>query len=88
MRPADLLSRLDDRPFRPFRVHLSDGTILDVPDAGMVIVGPSTAVLPTRFTKDDEGNRLAARWRTIDLVHIVQFSDLDDKDNGRPRRKA
>ncbi|HRX85636.1 MAG TPA: hypothetical protein P5572_11515 [Phycisphaerae bacterium] len=54
----------------------------------MVIVGPSTAVLPTRFTKDDEGNRLAARWRTIDLVHIVQFSDLDDKDNGRPRRKA
>jgi hypothetical protein len=53
----------------------------------MVIVGPSTAVLPTRFGKDEEGRRLAERWRTIDLVHIVQFSDLDEKSNGKRRRK-
>ena len=87
MRPADLVGKLEDHPFKPFRVHLSDGTVLDVPNAGMVIVGPSTAVLPTRFTEDDEGNRLAARWRTIDLLHIVQFSDLDEDSNGKRRRK-
>lgn len=85
MRHSDLLNRLEDRPFRPFRVHLTDGTIVDVPDAGMVIVGRSTAVLPTRFSQDEEGRRLADRWRTIDLVHIVQFSDLDDEGNGDRR---
>lgn len=84
----DLLRRLDDRPFRPFRVHLTNGTVIDVPKAGMVIVGHSTAVLPTRFATIEAGKRVAEDWRTIDLVHIVQFSDLQDKPNGNRRRKA
>ncbi len=88
MRAEDLLNRLADEPFRPFRIHLSDGSVLDVPQAGMVIVGKSSAVLPSRFTRDEEGRRIAARWRTIALLHIVQFSDVDDRarGNGRKRR--
>lgn len=85
MRAEDLLSRLQDEPFRPFRIHLSDGTTLEVPQGGMVIVGKSSAVLPSRFDRDEEGRRIAARWRTIALVHIVQFSDLDDPINGKGR---
>ena len=71
MRAEDLLDRLEDHPFKPFRVHLSDGTALDVAEPGMVIVGKSSAVLPSRFGKDEEGRRLAEHWRTIALVHIV-----------------
>ncbi len=78
MRPADLLNRLADRPFRPFRIHLSDGAKLDVTEPNMVIVGKSSAVLPSAFDRDEEGHRLARYWRTIALVHIVQFSDLED----------
>ncbi len=87
MRPEDLLDRLEDRPFKPFRIHLSDGTTLSVPEPGMVIVGKSTAVLPSRFGRDEEGRRLAEHWRTVALVHIVQFSDLDESTNGRRRRR-
>jgi hypothetical protein len=85
--PEDLLNRLYDHPFRPFRIHLSDGSALDVPEPAMVIVGRSTAVLPSRYGRDAEGRRLAEHWRTVVLVHVVQFSDLDEKRNGRRRKK-
>lgn len=88
MRAEDLLNRINDRPFKPFRIHLSDGTALDVPEPGMVIVGRSSAVLPTRWARDEEGRRIAERWRTISVIHIVQFSDLDERTNGGRRRKA
>jgi hypothetical protein len=87
MRPADLINRLEGEPFRPFRIHLSDGTKLDVLDKGMVIVGLSSAVLPSAYAKDEEGHRLAKQWRTIALLHIVQFTDLDESRNGRKRRR-
>ena len=83
MRPEDLLNRLHDEPFRPFRIHLSDGTSLDVPENNMVIVGRSSAVLPRRFGQVEQGHRLAEHWRTVALVHMVQFSDLAQKTNGR-----
>ena len=82
MRAEDLLSRLQDEPFRPFRIHLSDGTSLEVPQAGMVIVGKSSAVLPSRFERGEEGRRIAARSRTVSLPHMVQFSDLDEPTDG------
>ncbi len=87
MRSEDLLNRIYDEPFRPFRIHLSDGTLLDVPEPAMVIVGRSTAVLPSRFGTDSEGHPLAEHWRTISLIHMVQFSDLKDDGNGRSGKR-
>lgn len=84
MRPADLLNRLADRPFSPLRIHLSDGTTLEVPEPSMVIVGKSTAVLPSAFDRDEEGHRIALHWRTISLLHIVQFSDMENGGDGNP----
>lgn len=86
MRPEDLLARLEDHPFKGFRVHLSDGSSVDVVDPGMIMVGRSSAVLPIRYGKDEEGRRLVERWRTVALVHIVQFSDLDERLNGKRKR--
>jgi hypothetical protein len=87
-RPKDLLDRLNDIPFKPFRIHLSDGSRLDVSEPGMIIVGRSSAVLPSQWSKDLEGYRIAKHWRTIALAHIVQFGDLDETvENKRRRRK-
>lgn len=87
MRVADLIRRLNDEPFKAFRTRLSDGTTLDVRSNGMGIVGQSSAVLPTRFGRDEEGTRVAQDWRTIALRHIVQFSDLNGRvDRKKPRR--
>jgi hypothetical protein len=87
MRAEDLVHRLHDEPFKPFRVHLSDRTVLDVIEPGMVIIGESTAVLPIEFGREADGYRLARRWRTIALAHITQFSDLDARVNGKNRRR-
>jgi hypothetical protein len=85
MAPGDLLNRLQDRPFKSFRVHVSDGTVLDVTEPGMVIVGETTAILPTMWSFDEDGHRLAKRWRTLALDHITQFSDLES-GNGKKRK--
>ncbi|MFH0980553.1 MAG: hypothetical protein V2A79_03325 [Planctomycetota bacterium] len=74
MRSDDLLKRLEDRPFKPFRIHLSDGTRITVEEPGMVIVGVSTAVLPTKFRRSPERRRVAQDWRTVALLHIVSYS--------------
>ena len=87
MTPADLLNRLNDRPFKPFRMHMSDGTVLDIPQAGMVIVGETTAVLPGPWGADEEGRRLAKRWKPVALANMTQFSDLDVPKNGKGRRR-
>jgi hypothetical protein len=71
MTRSDLLNRLGDRPFSPFRVHVSDGTVLDVVNPTMVIVGETTAVLPTLWTTDEEGRHYAKRWRTLALAHLT-----------------
>jgi hypothetical protein len=87
MTPADLLNRLNDRPFKPFRVHLSDGSVLDVTNPGMVILGETSVVLPTMWGNDVDGTRLARRWRTLALAHITQFSDLESSNGTKGKRK-
>lgn len=87
MRATDLLRRLEDRPFKPFRIHLTDGTTLEVLQAGMVVVGAHSAVVPSRYGKVVRGIRLAEDWRTIDILHITQFSDLSERSNGKHRRR-
>ena len=87
MRAEDLLDRLEDRPFRSFRVHLDDGSTVLIDNPGMVIVGPSSAVLPTQFGRDEDGRPLARHCRTIALSHIVQFSDPAERVNGGTKRK-
>ncbi len=87
MRAKDLLNRINDRPFRGFRVHLSDGSVIPVTEPGMIIVGASSAVLPTEFGKD-QGERIATRWRTVALSHMVQFSDLDEPVSGKRRKRG
>jgi hypothetical protein len=87
MRVKDLINRLYDSPFRGFRIHLSDGSTIPVTDPGMVIVGRSSAILPTEFGRAD-GERVVERWRTVALSHMVQFSDLDEPVTGkRPKRR-
>ncbi len=61
MRVKDLVNRLSDNPFRGFRIHLSDGSTIPVMKARMVIVGRSSAILPTEFGKAD-GERVVERW--------------------------
>jgi hypothetical protein len=87
MNSADLMSRLEDRPFKPFRIHMSDGTVFDVREPGLIVVGLSSAIVPRGYSIDEEGRRIATTFRTVSLAHIVQFSDLDEPTDGQSRKK-
>ncbi len=87
MRARDLIYRISDRPFKAFRIHLSDGSTIAVTEPGMLIVGRSSAILPVEFGKED-GERVVERWRTVALSHMVQFSDVDEPVSGkRPKKR-
>jgi hypothetical protein len=88
MKNHDLLRKLYDVPFKPFRLRLSNSTTIDVWDPGSVIVGESSAVVPVDVVTDERGYRIARDWKTIAISHIVEFTDLSPKDsNGAKRRR-
>jgi hypothetical protein len=84
----DLLRKLHDEPFRPFRIRLSNSSTIDVVEPGSVIVGESSAVLPVEVTVDGEGFKFVRNWKTVSIAHMVEFIDLDTKESGRKRKGA
>ena len=84
MSPQDLLNRLHDEPFRPFRVKLSNNTAIDIREPGLVVVGPTSAILPVQTRKDDIGYTLVTQWKNVALSHMVEFTDIEE--NGAARR--
>lgn len=85
MPPRDLLKKLHDEPFKPFRVRLSNASTIDVLDSGSVIVGRTSAIMPIEYV-NDRGLLLVERWKTVALSHMVEFIALDTKCNGSKRK--
>ena len=85
MTAGDLNQRLYDAPFKPFRIHLSDGSAIPI-TASKGLVGIASAILPVEFGKDTGGYPLK-RWQTVTLAHIVRFSDMTRLQK-RPRKRA
>jgi hypothetical protein len=89
MTATDLNHRLYDAPFKAFKIHLTDGSSINVSHAGMILVGESSVILPVEIAHDSEGYPLAKRWRTVALAHMVQFSDIDEPITGkRPKGRG
>jgi len=82
----DLTRRLNDAPFKPFRIRMVNNTVYDVLDAGMIIVGESSAVVVTQRARDGQGHWVATDWRTISISHIIEFADIDEKEIRRRKR--
>jgi len=85
MSPQDLLNRLQDHPFKPFRVRLSNSTTIDIIEPGTVVVGPTSAIMPIQTAKDDLGYTLVTQWKTIALSHMMEFSDIEPPRGSRKR---
>jgi hypothetical protein len=70
MRGNDLHQHLGQRPFRPFRLHLTDGTVFDVPHPDLAVVGRATLTitLPPALGLHREA--------VIDLLHIMWLEAL------------
>jgi len=73
MPPKDLEKKLRHKPFRPFRMHLTDGTAYDVLHPEMVLLGRRSLVLG--FASRPE-QTLCERTVDIDSLHIVRMEYL------------
>jgi hypothetical protein len=88
MKARDLLNKLHDQPFQPFRVRLSNSVAMDILDPNTVVVGPSSAIMPIETVRDSSGYYVVTRWQTVALSHIVEFLDIDPPKAETRRRKA
>jgi hypothetical protein len=74
MPPQDLLKAIRQRPFAPFRLHVSDGTIYEIRHPELLMVSPRSAIvgLPPK-------EKTAAQvedYEIVDLRHIVRLEPL------------
>jgi hypothetical protein len=85
MGPHVLLNRLHDEPFKPFRVRLTNNSTIDITNPGLVVVGPTSAIMPIQTAKDDFGYTLVTQWRTIALSHMMEFTDIEPPKSSKKR---
>jgi hypothetical protein len=74
VQPERLLELLRQRPFQPFRVHLTDGRVFDVRYPDMNIVG--TTWLTIGIPEPNEPDPFAQRFVDVDLPLIRQVELL------------
>ncbi len=70
MRPDDLLELLRARPFRPFRVYVSDGTVYEIHHPEWIIVERSKALVAIPL----EG--LAGHMEHYEIVALLHITRL------------
>jgi hypothetical protein len=74
MRPDDVVEMLREKPFRPFRIHLSDGTVYEIRHAELVKVGRSKAMI--FFPTMDEPHAVFERYVSASLLHITRLEPV------------
>lgn len=70
MAPVELIQRVFRRPFKPFRIVMSDGTSHDVTHPELISIGVRTTTLSTRVFEIGEPLK-------IDNLHITQLQPIE-----------
>jgi hypothetical protein len=68
VRLTELRRHIDRVPFRPFRLHLSDGTAHDVLDANLIFLLSDSVILGILAP----GDEIPSRAKYYDPLHITQ----------------
>ena len=75
MRSEDILQPLRERPFRPLRLHLSNGIQHEIRHPEMAIVTPSSIVVGR--PAPNAPAPAAEDFVIVSLMHVVQVKHLD-----------
>jgi hypothetical protein len=75
MPPQDLLQALRRRPFGPFKLHVSDGTVYEIRHPELFMVAVASAVVGVRSASQQPPQ--IERYEIVDLRHIVRLEPLD-----------
>ena len=75
MTAEELIELLAERPFKPLRLHLSDGRIRDIRHPEMAVVAEDAIAIGV---PRDEGSRRAYKITHCSIQNIVEIEPLDD----------
>ncbi len=75
MRPDDVRQFLQERPFRPFRITLTDGRSYEVRHPELAMVGRSIVAIGVPSAGESEP--VFDRLITVSLIHIMQIEPLE-----------
>jgi len=82
MRPQDILDLLRAKPFRAFRIHMSDGQQFEVRHPELAMVGRNVVIVGIPARKGPEG--MIDRTVNCALLHITTTELVDgDAPEGR-----
>jgi hypothetical protein len=74
MTAEELIELLAERPFKPLRLHLSDGRIRDIRHPEMAVVAEDAIAIGV---PRDEGSRRAYKITHCSIQNIVEVEPLD-----------
>lgn len=80
MRALDIREFAQRRPFKPFRLTLTDGRTYDVRHPDLVMVGRSTVIVGVPAA--DETEAVFDRAIHVDLLHIMEVELLNAPSGG------
>ena len=83
MRPTQIRDHLKRQPFRPIRVHISDGSSYDIRHPEMAIVTTSELIIALKMSTDDLPDKVIF----CDPVHITRIEPLDGARSRRRKTK-
>ena len=68
-----LRERLNENPFKPFRIALSDGRVFDVPNHDVAFVKKNTVVIGLNLDADS----FAEKYVECAILHITSVEDIE-----------
>jgi len=69
---TELRERMQDNPFKPFRIHTSDGKAYEILNHDMMFIKRNGV----EIALDLDANAVAERFAKIALLHITALEDL------------
>jgi len=83
MGPEEIKTILGERPFKPFRIHMSDGASYEVRHPEMVLVAKRQLVVGlTKSRGEDVPEQIAF----VNILHITRIEPINGKKP--PRRRS
>jgi hypothetical protein len=84
MQMQDVQQRLQQSPFKPFRMHLTDGSSYEVRHPELILLGRRSLILGIPIRPE---GRIIETAVHIDFMHIVRMDYLDGERRRASRRR-
>jgi hypothetical protein len=71
----EIKERMEEKPFRPFRIFMSSGEVYDVPNHDAAFVKRNVVEIGL----DLDSNGIADNYRRCAILHIASIEDISSK---------